>query len=86
MRLGSTPEPTLKWPPKASSSPIVELEPSSSDKPLDADTSVSPLLALGLQWLRADRVFRTEKENRDLKEGKGKKRGAKRGEETTDSE
>lgn len=81
MRLGSTPESALTWPPKQGEDPIGE-----SPKALDSDTSVSPLLALGLKWLREDRVFRTEKENEAIKQGKGKKRGARRGEETTDSE
>jgi len=82
MRLGSTPEPALSWPPKRDSSSLV----STKNQPLNSDTSVSPLLALGLQWLRKDRQFRTEKEAKALAEGKGTKRGARRNEETTDSE
>ncbi|KAK0556474.1 CCR4-NOT regulatory complex component [Tilletia horrida] len=95
MRLGTTVNPKpLDWPPNESNA---HEYPSLAQREGGLiERELSPLLTVALAWLREDRVIRTktEKETADSAAAKGdaqalsrlRKRGARVGEETTDSE
>ncbi|KAE8231983.1 hypothetical protein CF326_g2990 [Tilletia indica] len=94
MRLGTTVNPkALSWPPNESNAqdyPKSSQQPASADGLIERD--LSPLLTVALAWLREDRRIRQEKEKEASSAtdahaiSQSRKRGARVGQETTDSE
>ncbi|KAL9936478.1 hypothetical protein V8E36_004546 [Tilletia maclaganii] len=91
MRLGTTVDPKpLPWPPsEAKASDYPQIQPNTSGV---IERDLSPLLTVALAWLREDRKIRQEKEKEESSAGDAhalsrmRKRGARLGQETTDSE
>ncbi|KAK0519211.1 CCR4-NOT regulatory complex component [Tilletia horrida] len=96
MRLGTTVNPKpLVWPPNESNAheyPSLHTGADGSNDVIERD--LSPLLTVALAWLREDRKIRQEKEKEEASAAakdahalsRLRKRGARVGEETTDSE
>jgi CCR4-NOT complex subunit CAF16 len=78
MRLGTTTTTLpIDWP-ATNPADVAALPPTAS---ADKDRDLSPLLNVSLAWLREDKVVRADEEAK-----RGRKRGANRQNETTDSE